>query len=729
MTASGIRQNNKPWKRDPTGFVGEVRMRILSFMTAVAAASLLVAGLPTQAQDASGQAAAVTSERLLNADAEPGQWMSYGRDYFEQRYSPLDQVTPANVSQLGLAWYVPMEGRGVHQESSPLYIDGVIYVTMAWSRVRAVDARTGEILWDYDPKVPGEWAVNACCGMVNRGVAAWNGKVYVGTIDGRLIALDAKTGEEVFDTLVIPEGEHYAITGAPRAAKGLVFIGAGGAELGVRGFVDAYDAETGERKWRFWTVPGNPALGFENAAMRMAAETWNGEWWFIGGGGTVWDSIVYDPVTDLLYVGVGNGSPWVAELRSPGGGDNLFLSSIVALKPDTGEYVWHFQTTPNETWDYTATQPIMVADLEIDGVERHVVMQTPKNGYFYVLDAATGEFISGNNIVPVSWSLGLDENGRPIPNPEARYDRNGGTAWVTPSAAGGHSWHPMSYSPQTGLVYIPARYAYWNFKQEENFIVREVGTNHAVDFSANAGEPPAEFLEKYPLPGGGSLLAWDPVTQTKVWEVVHPQEGANGGTLATAGGLVFQGNGRSEFSAYDATTGAVLWTAATQTGIAAPPITYELDGEQYVAVVAGRVFGGYYAPSNSRLLVYKLGGTAELPEPAAYTPPALDPPALEASAEVIEHGRSIYAGTCAICHGQDGSAPGIFPDLRYSGALHDADLFKSIVIDGVLQANGMVSFAAALTPEDADAVRQYVISEAIAAKDAQDARAAAGGGR
>jgi PQQ-dependent dehydrogenase (methanol/ethanol family) len=686
---------------------------------AIAALALIACG-PTTEQDV--RAAAVDGARIIAADSEPGQWLTYGRTYDEQRYSPLTELNTDNVDELGLAWYVPMEGRGVHQESSPLYIDGVLYVTMAWSTVRAIDARTGEILWDYDPEVPGEWAVNACCGMVNRGVAAWNGKVYVGTIDGRLIALDAATGEEVWDVLTIPEGEHYAITGAPRAAKGLVFIGNGGAELGVRGFVSAYDAETGEMVWRFWTVPGNPALGFENAAMAMAAETWNGEWWFIGGGGTVWDSIVYDPVTDLLYVGVGNGSPWVAELRSPGGGDNLFLASIVALDPDTGDYVWHFQTTPNETWDYTATQPIMVADLEIDGVMRHVVMQTPKNGFFYVLDAATGAFISGNNIVPVSWAFGLDDTGRPIPNPAARYDINGGTAWVNPSAAGGHSWHPMSYSPQTGLVYIPARLASWNFKEDENFVVREVGTNHAVDFRANQSvEPPPEFKHE----NGGSLLAWNPVTQSKAWEVFHPQTGANGGTLATAGGLVFQGNGRSEFSAYDATDGTILWTAATQTGIAAPPIAYELDGVQHVAVVAGRVFDGYYAPSNARLLVYRLGGTAMLPPPIEYTPPALDPPALTAAADVVEHGGNLYSGSCAICHGQDGQAPGIFPDLRTSAALHDADLFKAIVIDGALSANGMVSFAAALSPEDADAVRQYVISQAIAAKAEQDASAAA----
>ncbi len=365
----------------------------------------------------------------------------------------------------------------------------------------------------------------------------------------------------------------------------------------------------------------------------------------------------------------------------------------------------------------------MLADLEIDGRPRKVLMQAPKNGFFYVLDAATGEFISAESFVPVSWAFGLDpETGRPYPNPEARYDRTGAAAWVTPGPAGGHSWHPMSYSPETGLVYIPARYASWNFKAQEDFEVRPVGTNHALDFSANVGaEPPEAFRHE----AGGSLLAWDPVDQRPAWEVLHLQQGANGGALATAGGLVFQGNGRAELAAYDAADGTKLWKAATQTGIAAPPITYELDGEQYVAVVAGRVTGGYYAPSYSRLLVYKLGGTAELPPMVDYVPPALDPPELTASAEAVAHGAQIYSASCAICHGQDGQAPGIFPDLRYSGALADADLFEAIVLDGTLAANGMVSFAEALSPEDAEAVRAYVISQAIAAKAAEHAPAAA----
>ena len=659
--------------------------------------------------------AQVDGDRIVDTDDEPGQWLSYGRTYDEQRYSPLDEINTATVDDLGLAWFSPLTGNGVHQESSPLYIDGVLYMTMAWSHVRAIDARTGETLWDYDPEVPGEWNVNACCGMVNRGVAAWNGKVYVGTLDGRLVALDAETGEEVWDVLTIDPTKPYAITGAPRAAKGLVFIGNGGAELGVRGYVTAYDAETGEERWRFYTVPGDPADGFENDAMEMAAETWDGEWWFLGGGGTVWDSIVYDPVTDLLYVGVGNGSPWVAELRSPGGGDNLFLSSIVALDPDDGSYVWHFQTTPNETWDFTATQPIMAADLEIDGEVRRVVMQAPKNGFFYTLDALTGEFISGDNFVPVSWADGLDADGRPIQNDSGRYDRTDYEAtWVTPGPAGGHSWHPMAYSPETGYVYIPARYTSWAYKEDEDFEVQPVGNNHATDFSANFGvETPEAFQHEF----GGSVLAWDPINQRAAWEAPHPQSGANGGMLATAGGLVFQGNGRAELVAYDAADGAVLWAEETQTGIAAPPITYELDGEQYVAVVAGRVSGGYYAPNYSRLLVYKLGGETELPAMLDYEPPALDPPAMTAAADVVAHGEDLYSRSCALCHGQDGQAPGIFPDLRYSAALHDSDVFEAIVIDGLLSNNGMASFAEVLTPADADAVRHFVISEAHTAMD------------
>src|SRR5688572_1427558 len=378
-------------------------MRMRAILCAGAAAVVL-GGCGTSSESKSRTVrepafAAVDSARLLAADKHPGQWMSHGRTYDEQRYSPLKQINTQNIGQLGLAWFADFDtNRG--QESTPIVVDGVIYVTEAWSKVRAYDARTGELIWFFDPEVPGEWAINACCDVVNRGVAVWEGKVYFGTIDNRLIALDAESGSQLWSVQTTPPGEPYAITGAPRVAKGKVYIGQGGAEFGVRGFIAAYDVDTGNRDWIWYTVPGNPANGFENPQMEIAAATWNGEWWLTGGGGTVWDSIVYDPVTDLLLVGVGNGSPWPSEIRSPGGGDNLFLSSIVALDPDTGDYVWHYQTTPADSWNYAAVQQIIIADLVINGQMRHVAMQQPSNGIFYVLDAATGELLSAKPVIP-----------------------------------------------------------------------------------------------------------------------------------------------------------------------------------------------------------------------------------------------------------------------------------------------------------------------------------------
>jgi PQQ-dependent dehydrogenase (methanol/ethanol family) len=674
------------------------------------AAALLLAGCgplserePTHAN--------VDEARLLAADDEPGQWMTTGRTYAEQRWSPLTQINTESVRDLGLAWYADFDSnRG--QEATPLVIDGVVYVTTAWSKVYAFDARTGRELWTYDPEVPGEWAVNVCCDVVNRGAAAWNGKIYVGTIDGRLVALDAATGEVVWSVLTIDPASPYSITGAPRVVKGRVLIGNAGAEYGVRGYVSAYDAETGALDWRFYTVPGNPADGFENPVMEAAAETWNGEWWALGGGGTVWDAIVYDPEVDLVFIGTGNGSPWNAEVRSPGGGDNLFLSSIVALDPDTGEYVWHYQTTPNETWDYTATQPIMTADLGIDGEMRHVVMQAPKNGYFYVLDAATGELISAEPFVDVNWALGFDPvAGRPIENPRARFDRTGEGATVAPGPEGAHTWRPMAYSILTGLVYIPAADTTFGYVADPEFSVAPLGFNVAVDF--NAGFALFGRPDQIPPRNEGLLIAWDPVNQREAWRVSYGF-GRAGGALATAGGIVFAGDTlRGELVAYRATTGEKLWSAPANTGIVAGPASFTIDGEQMVAVVAGVNPGDYYTDNESRLLVFKLGGSAELPPPPLpRPPPALAPPPNTAAANVVARGGELYGRYCGVCHGDSGQSRGVFPDLRYSDALHDAGLFAAVVIDGALAPNGMASFAEALSAEDADAVRHFVIAKA-----------------
>ncbi|PQA86988.1 PQQ-dependent dehydrogenase, methanol/ethanol family [Marinicaulis flavus] len=664
----------------------------------------------------------VNAARLLYADENPGQWMSHGRTYSEQRYSPLDDINTGNVSRLGLAWHQDLDtNRG--QEATPLVIDGVMYVTTAWSKVKAYDAATGEELWAYDPQVPGEWAVHACCDVVNRGLAAWNGKLYLGTLDGRLVALDAETGEEVWSKVTIDRSKPYTITGAPRIVKGKVLIGNGGAEFGVRGYVTAYDAETGKIAWRFYTVPGDPAKGFENEAMAVAAQTWNGEWWKLGGGGTVWDSMAYDPDTDLLYIGVGNGSPWNQSYRSPGGGDNLFLSSIVALDPDTGEYVWHFQTTPGETWDFTATQQIIVATLEIDGAPRKVVMQAPKNGFFYVLDAKTGEFISANNITDINWATGVDpETGRPIENPQARFDETGKPFVVSPGPGGAHSWHPMSYNPETGLVYIPVNIGGFPYAPDPNYEPEPRGFNNGVNFAAAALPADPNIKAAVKATVGGRLVAWDPVAQKEVWGVPYPGAG-NGGTVTTAGGLVFQGTKFGEFAAYDAASGDKLWSMDAQTGIVAAPVTYEIDGKQYVAVLAG--WGGVEAlapgelgaigstsPNYSRVLVFKIGGTDSLPPKPQIAAKHLAPPPLTASAETVSDGAYLYARYCGVCHGDAAHSAGVLPDLRLSDIPKDPSQFADVVLGGALSANGMVSFTSVLDADSAEKIRAYIIARA-----------------
>jgi len=557
----------------------------------------------------------IDAARLLAADSDTGNWLTHGRTYSEQRFVPLTGINSQNVEQLGLDWYFDLPThRGV--ESTPLIIGGTMYVTSSWSMVFALDARSGEELWRYDPEVPKIWAKYACCDAVNRGVAAWGDKVFVGTLDGYLVALDRATGEVAWRVNTINREQPYTITGAPRAIDGKVIIGNGGAEFGVRGYVSAYDAETGEQAWRFYTVPGNPAEGFESAAIAEAAETWTGEWWKQGGGGTVWDSMAYDPDADLLYIGVGNGSSWNRSLRSPDGGDNLFLSSIVALRPDTGEYVWHYQTTPGESWDYTATQSIILADVEIGGESRKVLMQAPKNGFFYVIDRLTGEFISAEPYVPVNWATHVDkETGRPVETANARYQD--GPQLAFPSPHGGHNWHPMSYSPQTGLVYVPAQELPWVYANDDDFEFTlglwNTGTNRA------AGDIPTDPMQIAQLAANmrGFLLAWDPVEQKEVWRYQHAGPW-NGGTLSTAGNLVFQGNVIGEFVAYSADKGERLWSFATQTGITAGPVSYELDGEQYVSVAVGwgtllGILGGpTVAPlqmrNRSRVLTFRLGG-------------------------------------------------------------------------------------------------------------------------
>ncbi|MEM1246343.1 MAG: PQQ-dependent dehydrogenase, methanol/ethanol family [Acidobacteriota bacterium] len=652
---------------------------------------------------------AVDSVRLAAAAAETESWLSYGRTYDEQRFSPLDHVNSDTVGRLGLAWSYDT-GRGRGHEATPLVEGGVMYFTSSFSVVYAVDARTGEELWIYDPDVPGAWARNACCDAVNRGVALWEGHVFLGTLDGRLVKIDATTGEVVWEINTIDRERPYTITGAPRVVKGRVIIGNGGAEYGVRGYVSAYDVESGDLAWRFFTVPGDPSLPFEHDGLEQAAETWSGEWWIIGGGGTVWDSMAFDPELDLLYVGTGNGTPWSRTHRSPGGGDNLYLSSILALDPDDGRLVWHYQTTPADNWDYTATQHIVLADLEIEGARRRVLMQAPKNGFFFVLDRETGELISAEKYSVATWATHVDmETGRPVEAPEGYYDD--GAKVIYPAPGGAHNWQPMAFHPGTGLVYIPSheRSGYYGFDEEFEYTPGgnwNLGTGVTKEEEANEPQAPRRAL----------LLGWDPVAQEARWSYEQPSE-SNGGLLATAGDLVFQGTSDGRFAAFDAASGDLLWSVQTDVGILAAPITYELDGEQYVSVLAGYggVGGGPHAiamtkENPGRLFTFKLDATAPIPEvpDKKRVLASIDEP--QGTPEQIENGARLYGEHCSRCHGSEAVGRGFISDLRYSRtAVHEG--WDSIVLDGRYSTMGMDSFADVLSAEDSTNIHRFVVAQ------------------
>jgi len=668
--------------------------------------------------------AEVDTARIVNADQEPHNWLTYGRTYNEQRFSPLKQIDEKNAGRLGLAWYYDLDThRG--QEATPLVVDGIMYFSTAWSKVVALDAARGKVLWSYDPKVPPQSAVNACCDVVNRGVAVWKGRVFVGTLDGRLLALDAATGRLVWQQLTIDRKFRYTISGAPRVVKGNVIIGNGGAEMSARGYVSAYDAQTGKLVWRFYTVPGNPAKPFENPILAKAAKTWTGQWWKYGGGGTVWDAIVYDPELDLLYIGVGNGVPWNRRIRSPGGGDNLFLASIVALKPETGEYMWHYQETPGDAWDYDACQQIILADMAGVGRPRKVLLQAAKNGIFYVLDRASGDLISAKPYTYINWATGVNmKNGRPLETAVARYQGNNPPP-IVPGPLGAHSWQPMAYSPVTGLVYIPVNEAGFEYKSPTSFAESQLADNLGIDMVA-AGMPQAAKIKQAILSSvKGKLLAWDPLRQKEAWAVDRPGPW-NGGVLATAGNLVFEGTAGGNFEAYRAASGDKLWSFAAQTGVMAGPITYEVNGQQYVAVLAG--WGGVFPLATgevsfksgrvrnvSRMLVFKLDGNASLPPLPQVEEPRLDPPAATASTDTVHRGERLFQDYCSRCHGDVAVSGGVLPDLRYSSTLRNDQWFY-IVRGGMLQSRGMVSFARELTKQDAAAIRAYVIFRAHQSK-------------
>ncbi|MFT4570323.1 MAG: quinohemoprotein ethanol dehydrogenase [Hyphomicrobiaceae bacterium] len=670
--------------------------------------AMLVSAVPTNANAEPSNA--VDLERLAAVDTEPGNWLTHGRDYGEQRFSPLTQINVENVDELGLAWvYETNTYRGM--EATPLVIDGVMYATGIWSVVYALDAATGEELWTYDPKVPRAKGRDACCDVVNRGLAAWNGRLYLGALDGRLIAIDAQSGKPVWETMTVDPEKPYTITGAPRVVDGKVIIGNGGAEFGVRGYFGAYDADSGQLLWRFYTVPASADGPHEHRELDVAAATWSRDsMWETGLGATVWDSMAYDPELDLLYIGTGNASVYAKELRSPGGGDNLFVSSILAIDPDDGQLVWHYQTTPGDQWDYTATQSLILADLEIDGRIRQVVMQAPKNGFFYVLDRGTGELLDAQPYIDRSWATHIDlATGRPAQRPEAAW--SDAKAMVTPGIVGGHNWHPMSYSPQTGLAYIPTFESVYLFEAQPAFVYAPGAFNTGENWEALTRQ--MEGYEELSRSGNvAHLTAYDPVKGEMAWRIPFPLE-IPAGTLATAGNLVFQGRTSGGLSAYQAERGAKLWEGATGTGIIAPPVTYTVEGEQYVAVLAGvgGSQGGHYTNirnrNDGRILAFKLGGKAALEPVEPRTPAVVEIPKTSASSETIDRGRVLYASHCGRCHGLAVVGSGLYPDLRFTLA-GVFDVWDRVVLEGLFANRGMASFADVLTVEDSAAIRAYV---------------------
>jgi quinohemoprotein ethanol dehydrogenase len=672
--------------------------------------------------------AAVSTQRILKKSAGD-EWLTYGGSYDEQRHSSLTAVNRETVKNLGVSWTYDLQtNRGV--ESTPIVVDGVMYVTSAWSLVYALDAATGKELWVYDPGVDKAVGVNACCDVVNRGVAVYEGQVFVGVIDGRLEALDAATGKRNWSVVTVDQSKPYTITGAPRVADGKVMIGNGGAEFGVRGYLTAYDVNSGEKIWRFYTVP-NPEKKPDNeisdeVLAKLANDSWGdeGHWVTDGGGGTVWDSIVYDAVNDQVIFGVGNGSPWNRNFRDPAGGDNLFLSSIVAVDADTGRYRWHFQTTPGDNWDYTATQTIILADLPLgeSGAPVRVAMQAPKNGFFYVINAGTGEFISGEAFGPVSWATGLDENGRPIEAEGARYGKNPVT--LLPGPHGAHNWHPMAYNPELQLAYIPAQEIPAVFSDDSRFASGKTAWNTGADFAAETPPvlSPAD-LKAARAALKGRLIAWDPRAQEARWSVEHANAW-NGGVLSTAGGLVFQGRLDGVFVAYDAATGEALWSYDLHSGANAGPATYAIDDTQYVTITTG--WGTLYAlsvgyaydeavaPTVGKVVTFKLGGTGSIEKPDLPSINRATTAEAFGSEQMLSDGLVHYARNCAVCHGPFAISSGVLPDLRWSPITTNAEAWNGVVREGALAKNGMVSFADYLTPEEAEAIRAYVVSQARA---------------
>jgi quinohemoprotein ethanol dehydrogenase len=637
-------------------------------------------------------------------------WPGYGGGTDESSYSRLARIDTSNVARLGLAWSLDLPGE-VTLEATPVAVGGALYFTGGYGAVYAADGASGKLLWKYDPQVwkhnPAKLADNFA---VNRGVAYAGGRIFAAAFDGRLFALDAKTGKLLWSVETVPADTMHYVTGAPRVFKDKVIIGHGGADFGYRGYVTAYDQATGKQAWRFYTVPGAPEQNRGDPAMEKAAATWRGEYWKTGTGGAVWDNIAFDPELNRVYLGTANAGPSDPEKRSPGGGDNLYTASIVALDADSGKYVWHYQVNPRDSWDYDATQRMILAELTIDGQRRKVLMQAPKNGFLYVLDRTNGKLISAGKIGKATWADHIDvATGRPVEAPNIRYETGDVVIW--PSPAGAHSWQAMSFSPKTGLVYIPYMQTGAHFYKG----LPEPGAIYIAGLSIG-------WAKGDPADGKGALVAYDPVRQTRAWAIPH-ESLLNGGTLATAGGLVFQGDGLGVISAYDAANGKALWRYDAGLGVQAAPMSFEANGKQYVSVLVGwggsasigsnRMNVGWkYGAQPRRLLTFALDGKATLPTsaPRDLTVRAVDDPKLVLKPEDVAAGRSLFLA-CALCHGRDAVSGGTAPDLRESRIALDPDSFWNVVHEGALIQNGMPRFEA-LSREQVMQIQAYIRSRA-----------------
>lgn len=685
----------------------------------------------------------ISTDRLLDGDKAPEDWLTGGRDWQQSYYSPLAQIDRDNIGKLGFAWQHDIDTTDGF-EATPIVVDGTMYSSGPKGTVYALDAKTGRELWTFTPAIDPGVMQKLCCGVVNRGVAVWKGRVYVASLDGYLYALSAASGEILWKVDTITERQRgYSITGAPQVADGVVVIGNGGAELDARGYITAYDLDTGKQAWRFFTVPGDPAKGFEHPELAMAAKTWDPQSrWDVGLGGTAWDAMVWDPKLNILYVGTGNAAPWYRKLRSPAGGDNLFLSSILAIDPKSGRLLWHYQTTPAESWDYTATQKMILADLKIGGRTRQVLMQAPKNGFFYVLDRKTGELLSAKPYVPVNWASQVDmKTGRPVETGQGDYST--GPKLIFPGSAGGHNWQPMSFSPDTGLVYIPAyRFPMIFTLPAGKFAYQRGGANTAVsvifptpgpfglDGEAAKDLPPiAELAKGQPdYQPRGYLIAWDPVAAKEVWRVdtSGPWAGQffaswnGGGVISTGGGLLFQGRSTGELAVLDAKSGQALGAIDVGTSMMAAPMTYSIDGEQYIAIMAGLggAFGraslpgtaAYKYGNRGRIVAFKLGGGAVPMRPAAsHVEQGLAAPPVPRRGSTAQHkaGAQLFQRNCAVCHA---AAGGKVPDLSRMSAQAHKD-FMAIVLKGTRATKGMGNFSGVLSPSDADLIHMFAIEQ------------------